>query len=385
MASSEELDATVERHLDWSDKQRRILTANDRADSFYTVERGFAFTAQELPHYHLLKSTTHAVFDEWKTQTPKNPIVGAWKRPLFYGGWENSTDQDERVYNVQTHTLFIDLRIPTTKNRLFGAISTSPAQSLQDLTAVELRYYARQHCFAGYSFPSVKTTDDSNNNKPSSLFFDACYARHHCIDWNFCGAGRSRPNKWWVEIEPTTRNLWKEWAFATDDAAQQYYCERWERLPGAAADGPVVALRKSAAAAASSGSEVGDGVIVVVGNHFNYCLSRQGVPCQPPDGTGSLVGLVDAAVENGDLEAARAWLSMQGGHGTISTGWTIDAAIEFWKEGTALWSKSDVIVQGTSIDDCHVLWKGELWDVFECNLATPEDLQALLHVQDDGN
>jgi hypothetical protein len=355
----EENEQIIKRHLDWSDKQRRILTADGKAESYYTPERGFAFTENELPHFHLLQSaeTTRRIFQEWKISSGSNPVTGAWKRPLFYGGWENSTDQDERVFNVQTNTLFIDLRIPTTKNRL---LQSTNASSLNDLTAAQLKYYARQHIFAGYSFPSELAANKS---------FDACYARHHCIDWNFVGVGRNRPNKWLVEIEAAKRNLWKEWAYATDDDGQHYYCERWERLSDATADGPVVALRRA---------QGRDGVIVIVGDHFNYCLARQGTGEKAPGGAGSLIGLVDAVAEQGDMETARAWLSIQGGHGTISSGWVLDAAIEFWKEGTPLWNKSDVHVEGSSIEECHVLWKGERWDVFECSLTRPEDLQALL-------
>jgi hypothetical protein len=360
----EETEQIIQRHLDWSDKQRRILTANGKAESYYTPERGFAFTESELPHFYLLQSTdtTRRTFQEWKERSGSNPIAGAWKRPLFYGGWENSTDQDERVFNVQTNTLFIDLRIPTTKNRLLLLQNTENASSLRDLTAPQLKYYARQHIFAGYSFPSDMRTD-------KKALFDTCYTRHHCIDWNFVGVGRNRPNKWWVEIEATTRNLWKEWAYAIDDTGQHYYCERWERLANASADGPVVALRKA---------QGRDGVIVIVGDHFNYCLGRQDAVDKTPDSAGSLIGLVDAAVEQGDLETARSWLSIQGGHGSISTGWVVDAAIEFWTEGAPIWSKSDICVEWSSIEECHVVWKGERWDVFECSLTSPEDLQALL-------
>jgi hypothetical protein len=360
----EETEHIIERHLDWSDKQRRILTANGKAESYYTLERGFPFTESELPHFFLLQSTdtTRRIFQEWKKRSGSNPITGAWKRPLFYGGWENSTDQDERVFNVQTNTLFIDLRIPTTKNRLLLQ-NVETTFSLQDLTETQLKYYARQHIFAGYSFPSDVNLPDQDAP------FDTCYTRHHCIDWNFVGVGRNRPNKWWVEIEAITQNVWKEWAYATDDAGQHYYCERWERLANASTDGPVVALRKA---------QGRDGVIVIVGDHFNYCLGRQDAVDRAPDGTGSLIELVDAAVERGDLETARSWLSIQGGHGTISTGWVVDAAIEFWTEGSPLWSKSDVCVFGSSIEECHVVWKGERWDVFECSLTSPEDLQALL-------
>lgn len=37
--------------------------------------------------------------------------------------------------------------------------------------------------------------------------------RHHCIDWNYVGEPRPRPNKWRVEMGPGG-DVWKEWGFA---------------------------------------------------------------------------------------------------------------------------------------------------------------------------
>ena len=53
---TEEMKELVGTALDWSDKQKRILTAHGKADDYYTTERGFPFTEDELPHHHLQKS-----------------------------------------------------------------------------------------------------------------------------------------------------------------------------------------------------------------------------------------------------------------------------------------------------------------------------------------
>ena len=37
--------------------------------------------------------------------------------------------------------------------------------------------------------------------------------RHHCIDWNYVGEPRPRPNKWRVEMGPGG-DVWREWGFA---------------------------------------------------------------------------------------------------------------------------------------------------------------------------
>ncbi|CAJ1399285.1 unnamed protein product [Effrenium voratum] len=350
-------------HLDWSSKQRRILTANGTAEGFYCAERGYDYDTAELPHHFLMHSTTlgstRRMFENWRETTARCPIVGAWSRPLFYGGWEHSTDRDEAVFNLQTGSLFIDLRVPLTRKTLLEAPGAR-ITCLEDMDALQLACYARQHIFAGFS--------KAESQPHPSLSWGWSCTRHHCIDWNFVGVGRTRPNKWWVELG---NDAWKEWAFATDLAGQHYYCERWERYCGSAV-GPVVALRKS---------QDPDGVIVIVGDHFNYCLDRScslgEAQARYPSAT-SLVDLVDAALAQHDLKTARACLSIQGGHGRISKGWQLDCAIEFWKQGRPLWNREEVSVTGISLDDCIVLWKGEEWSVFECSLDSPQALAALL-------
>lgn len=149
---------------------------------------------------------------------------------------------------------------------------------------------------------------------------------------------------------------------------QHYYCERWERLDGGGPS-PVLAFRKDA-------KHDRDGVIVVVGDHFNYCVDRPVPFPQPPpyqDFCGSLVDLVDAAVARGDLTTARQWLGVQGGHGRVSQGWKLDRCIEFWKEGQSLWQHphdTSVQVQGDALAGAKLIWDDEEWDLFECSLES---------------
>lgn len=43
-------------------------------------------------------------------------IAGAWRRPLFVGGWAHSDDNSllagETTFNLQTPTVFLDMRVP---------------------------------------------------------------------------------------------------------------------------------------------------------------------------------------------------------------------------------------------------------------------------------
>jgi hypothetical protein len=342
------------KHLDWSNKQSRILTANGEAVKYYVEDRSFPFRQDELPHYHLGRGETHEVFASWLPPNEPLLICGAWERPLFCGSWEHSTDQDEKAYNLQTNTLFIDLRIPTSRR----LVLPDSCSSLSSLTNHQLRLYARQHVFGGFSHHVVEKGRH------------VC-TRHHCIDWNYVGTPRPRPNKWFVEMS-CDNHVWKEWAYATDDHGQHYYMERWERLDGgSSADGIVLALRRR--------QQDGDGIVVVVGDHFNYLFDRTLTGKEDTYGKGSLVDLVDFSIAYGDRETAEAFLGIDAGHGRVSGGWMIDAAIQPWKEGTAFITSHDHIrVIGTSIECCHVQWNDVSFEVYECSLDSVDDLSEFL-------
>jgi hypothetical protein len=394
------------KHLAWSNQQGRILTANGQAASCYTADRGFDFEESELPHYHLMRSResttdpsldTRTIFREWRQKQgdewKRAPVVGVWKRTLFYGGWEYTTDADEQVFNIQTPSLFVDLRLPTTRLRSQDLPNVT---SLDDLSVEELRKFARQHVFGGYTVirqpPPITTTSLS-----SSKEYDLVCTRHHVMDWNFVGVPRNRPNKWYVEVEtnkdegqdnkerfPSSHNNWKEWAYATDPHGQQYYCEWWQSIQTDKVGGDdsptscqVLALRLCRT---SDPMAPNDGILVAVGSHFNYLLDYRTKNVAEDCGIitkGSLVDTVDALLEENNVEMAKQWLNLQGGYGEISptTGWTIPAATEFWKEGTSLFrssgssSSKDISVQ----EDVNapygrwVLWKGYRWEIVEWN------------------
>ena len=241
-------------HLDWTNKQGRILTCEGKANEYYRSERGFPFQPEELPHHHLMTKSTYEAFQQFWNAKPSSSMIvcGAWKRPLFMGAWEHSTSNDEDVFNIQTNSLFIDLRIPKTKPvqhfDTIGKRCKTNTEFLETLSELELRLYSRQHVFSGYTVSSIE------KGRPVGT-------RHHCIDWNFVGVPRSRPNKWYIEPQSQSHptQVWKEWAYATNSFGQNYYCERWERSDGDDdGEGFVLAMRKAA------GSER-DGVLVAVG------------------------------------------------------------------------------------------------------------------------
>ena len=392
--------------LDWTAKQGRILTDEGKATEHYCSERGFPFASNELPHYHLERGDSHEVFHCWAAEAvsssscaEQSPIVGAWSRPLFAGTWEHSTDNEETVYNVQTRSLFIDLRIPTSKpvsnwENLLGGdndtneerrrLSSPSRQAFEVMSDEDLRLYARQHVFAGYS---VISREKNSNNRMSNKL-PLC-TRHHCIDWNYVnGKPRPRPNKWCIEGRNgngTPFHTWKEWSYATDEKGQCYYWEKWERISGdELGQGLRLAMRKRKKQGSS------DAILVAVGDHFNYIVGRQSLELHTRYRHASnTVELVDLALQNGDRDTAISHLSLAGGHGTISSGWKIDCALQPWHHGKSVFDclicnscYDEVRVTGSDDDASCMAWEvvigNDSWDIFECSLSRDELQQLLL-------
>mmetsp|Transcript_26004 Transcript_26004/g.42247 ORF Transcript_26004/g.42247 Transcript_26004/m.42247 type:complete len:154 (+) Transcript_26004:2-463(+) len=129
-----------------------------------------------------------------------------------------------------------------------------------------------------------------------------------------------------------------------------------------------------------------DGILVVVGDHFNYILERQwtGVEKAYPDAN-NLVDLVDSSIGNGDRETAISYLSLDGGHGTISSGWKIDCSIQSWNHGRNVFDrvgggKVYVVGSGTDFFSWEVIIGDTSWDVHESSISSPAALEQLLTV-----
>ena len=153
---------------------------------------------------------------------------------------------------------------------------------------------------------------------------------------------RSRPNKWYVEVNKETRNVWKEWSFATDENGQHYYWERWERYEDDGHVGghncnnsPILALRRS-----PENARKRDGLLIVVGKHFNYLYDR--LPITAPGLTRDikatgLIDIVDAAISEGKRALAEQYLSMEAGHGIRESDgkFVIHNDIRPWRQGSS--------------------------------------------------
>lgn len=291
--------------LSWSERQNAILTGGGVAEQLYIASRGFPYTQNELPHYHVLRGNAIESFRTWRRSVDywyEPATVGMWYRPLFAGGFDRTTSAIEDVANAQTPSVFVDVRVPRARR--------VEASSLETCELEDLRILARQHAFAGYT----------RFGRINELCSHA--VRHHLIDWNLVGEPRSRPNKW--RIEPRPPDDWKEWSWATDDFGQSYYVEHWRII-----EPPSRVLALVAP----------DCVLCVLGNRFSYAINRRKMPLASRRGMLNCAQAVDAALARGDRADAQDLLSIDAGHGIIERHpderhkWTITLSLQPWHQG----------------------------------------------------
>lgn len=177
----------TDRLLEWGSTQSHILTGGGIIETY--SQPGKDFTEEDLPHFLLKKRIIRQTMRKWLDEGRKSKsIIGAWNRPIFVGGWMESSVQDTEAFNLQTPSVFIDMRIPTARPTSRLRVK----HSLQSCSDEELRILSRQHCFAGYSLSSL----DERGNE--------VFTRHHFLDWNYHPSyPRSRPNRWWVQKKET--------------------------------------------------------------------------------------------------------------------------------------------------------------------------------------
>ena len=325
---------------------------------------GSDYLPEDLPHYHLTNRTTRKQFRIWLDTGRRDfSIVGCWSRPLFSGGFEEDADAQTTAYNLQTPSLFIDMRFPVAR----PTATLQARKSVQACSDEELRYLARQHCFSGYSLPS----------KEGQFQY---FTRHHIIDWNFHPSfPRPRPNKWWVELdqEDAPCQSFKEFSFSRDNNNVPVYFERWARIRGDSNGKCYLALRRKTGcpheAVRRGKVPERDALLVVVGSHFALAVDRQ-YPIPTFEGAKGPGGpaLVDHAVAQGDREAAEQYLSLEGSYGTVD-GWVVKHSTHPWKEGERLLNpEKDVVLlvkgsQGGALGGLR--FQGFEWEALECSFS----------------
>ena len=197
----------------------------------------------------------------------------------------------------------------------------------------QVRVLARQHAFGGFArFAKPLLSDRSGSGLVCT--------RHHCIDWNFVGTMRTRPNKWRVkpaaakpgvgagEGKASAVDEWLELSYADDDNGAPYYHERWRRFGGGEGE-PALALRARPDAER-------DAMLVVVGDHFAYVAARPIVTAELAPFGRTLPEVVDNALARGRREVAEACVLLEAGHGRVSDGWRVGASLQPWRIGRPL-------------------------------------------------
>ena len=343
-------------------------------------EPGRDFDESDLPHYHLKNRSTRRVFQEWLSSNRRSfSIVGCWSRPLFSGGFDEDTSSESEAFNLQTPSMFIDMRFPKAR----------PTEELRARASVmscsdeELRWLARQHCFSGYSLPTQAL---------EYLYF----TRHHIIDWNYHPSfPRPRPNKWWVQLDnegdwthqsAAPCNSFKEFSFARDRYNVPVYFERWARIPGDDSGQKYLAVRRKVGCPVEAMKEgrvpERDAVFIVMGSHFAVAVDR---PAPLPSFSGSTgpggPALVDYALDHGRRREAEEYLDLQGSYGRVDM-WKIQRSTHPWLEGRSFLTPDTEITMhlrgsgGLALDKANtvesLLFHGFEWTVLECSFTATE-------------
>jgi len=317
---------------------------------------------------------------------------------VFAGGWLHDSESMTEAFNLQTPSLFIDMRFPVDR----PTEQLRRAGSVEACSDDELMQLAQQHCFAGYSLPSEGVQGGLDADKPH-------FTRHHIIDWNFHPRfPRPRPNKWWVQVSPDGQSF-KEFSFARNALSLPVYFEQWRRREGDDGGLKYLAARREVGcpveAAAQGREPESDGVLIIVGNHFAFALDR---PQPVPDFSFASVSgpagpaLVDQALtarsadsQSGERRrACERYLSLEGSYGLVrchsSSSSPPSAPATFvvsrstmpWREGQRVLPGDGAVTlappsaheQGVGRDE--LLWAGLRFRILECSF-TRQELLAL--------
>ena len=183
-------------------------------------------------------------------------IAGAYTRPLMMrnGSFFVETEHDVNVVDIQTHSVFVDIRIRTDRDAQLQC--TPPASSLSDYSLEQLAVLSHNQCFAGISVIDYDIVGYEGRPVCNRL---------HCYDWAPTSAGRAN-NQWRIQTE-FAKGGWVELGVSKDEHGQAAYVEHWATIAGSR-DGIFLALHRG-----------GDGepgaMLVIAGTTFGYIADRE--------------------------------------------------------------------------------------------------------------
>lgn len=360
----------------WQQVQGSIVTGGGQLTVHSSLDKDFVMS--DLPHFLLQNNLSHDTFRRWIDADRRSfSIIGCWCRPIFAGGWAESSLHDTEAYNLQTPSLFIDMRFPLKRpsDRL------KELGPLENYSTLDLRILARQHCFSGYSLPESMSSEQYTLSQSKYPVF----TRHHIIDWNLHPTfPRNRPNRWWVEVNDAGEGSgsFKEHSIIRNkDTNLPVYFERWERIP------PYPHQREKYFAARKilrQGRRERDCVLIVTGNHFALVVDRDTVAATTLSKSNTNSGdemkhlqrhcggggaayveyLLNPAIHDAqalmeNTKKARAYLDLEGSYGLVvrptsskegvspvalQVGfWTVVRSTHPWKENQSIFGEFDFV------------------------------------------
>lgn len=186
-------------------------------------------------------------------------IAGAYTRPLMMrnASFFVETEHDVNVVDIQTHSVFVDIRIRTDRDAQLEC--DPPALSLADYNMEQLAVLAHNHCFAGISVIDYGIAGYQGQPVCNRL---------HCFDWAPTSAARTN-NQWRIQTE-FDRGGWVELGVAKDEHGQANYVEHWATIPGTR-EGPFLVLRRNID---TTVRDQRGAMLVIAGRTFGYIVER---------------------------------------------------------------------------------------------------------------
>jgi hypothetical protein len=356
-------DTKKQTEMTWQEKQGSILTGSSQLVRLSAQFKDFL--PSDLPHHLLTSRSTRSTFRRWLSLNRRSTqLIGCWSRPVFAGGFLESTDHDTAAFNLQSPSFFIDMRFPHSRSNLLSK------RRFADFTNDELIQLSQQHCFGGYTLPELSRYSTSVVPSPAPV-----YTRHHIVDWNYHPSfPRNRPNRWFVQFhkDPEGKDSFKEYSVIRDEDGVPVYYERWERIaPFPQQTVKYLVLRKSLPCPMELAKqsrepethERRDGLLIVIGQHFAFVLDRDyprvlqhAKDCAEDlrrggkGGGGFFVSFLLSCPAQRTLTPALArslaeeYLSLEGDYGRLvnssaGTDWSIEKSTFPWQEGGTLFQQ----------------------------------------------
>lgn len=232
-------------------------------------------------------------------------LRGLWKRLLIETG-DGQRDTETQVFYLQTPTCFGDLRIPADRPDL-------KQEKFSSLTQADVLALSRQQGFAGIAQFEQKGFEQG------------------CCQWMR-----------YIDYQPPqpVRDIgllyWKN-DILIEEGIDQQYREEWQKVDDGNGDYTALVLIQDGM---SDVSATWQASLVIAGDYFVYSQNRS-LPLLPN------CTLTDCVLHPAAIQKQQDYLACEISFGRCRSGlvpWEIQRSTIPWREGTALWSISDLVI-----------------------------------------